>query len=914
MNEYPVLPPYDQIESFLESERKLLLSTMQFSADEGEDSAVRPLEQARQIFHLIKDLQLVLWEVFKPVPQLSEYFSKDYLPFPIFFQRDYIKEICFVSDFLFPDKDLMAFCDQGKFELAALQGHCEYLKNWAKEKVANHLKTQQFIKERFDIEARRSEIPCQCTQCSADFRTKLREAIYSDCLQEVEETANLLRNNLHRDTQYLSTIFMEMQKGLDRKLHSARTRLKRGTFNKLEAQLKGKIKGTFQYPSPLANEYCEKTLTPFFRQQLRNEGLNPDLVDKEEMDRFYGQLARNIWRGERYLESELKKLIKSILLLKRKDISATILKEYLGEFWLHSEARKMNRRIIYHMGPTNSGKTYHAIQALCKVPKGCYLAPLRLLASELYDTMNGLGVKTTLLTGEEVIEVEDATHYSSTIEMARFHEVFDCCVIDEIQMITDPQRGWAWTRALVNIVANEIHICGDHSALDLVEQIVALCGDKLEIKKYERMTELKVENSPTILGDLQRSDAVIVFSRKKALQYKHDLERCGFNVSVVYGRLSPEVRREQARKFDEGETDIIVSTDAIAMGMNLPIKRIVFTSLSKHVDGQDFDISDSEIKQISGRAGRYKRFPVGSVTCLTRVEDGINRIREALKCELAQKKECMIGPDLDIFTMVNRALHTNALPELKLSEFLRLFNTMTFKKPFQCVDLKEMIELAEMVEEADQQHNLSNAEIFGFACAPVNLGMIEHVEYYMWILNHYANNQTVFHEPIEYQSHDIDYLEVKIKCVELFQWLSRHFSNKNFTFSELDLLDNKGRAISRLNELLSEKVVPTCNSCGKQLPESSRFAICEECFKQRRFTRRPRPDQEHERGEQRNGRRPGASRSAPASGEAASSSSAGPGVRRPAKPKSPLRRPGAAGKKSGADGRKRSQKSGKRFR
>ena len=90
--------------------------------------------------------------------------------------------------------------------------------------------------------------------------------------------------------------------------------------------------------------------------------------------------------------------------LKRKDISSTILRDYLGQFWMHTEARKINRKIIYHMGPTNSGKTYHAIEALCKAPKGCYLAPLRLLAGELYDTMNQKGVHTTLLTGEEVIE------------------------------------------------------------------------------------------------------------------------------------------------------------------------------------------------------------------------------------------------------------------------------------------------------------------------------------------------------------------------------------------------------------------------------------------------------------------------------------------------------------------------------
>jgi len=412
---------------------------------------------------------------------------------------------------------------------------------------------------------------------------------------------------------------------------------------------------------------------------------------------------------------------------------------------------------------------------LCAAKKGCYLAPLRLLASELYDTMNSKGVKTTLLTGEEVVEIPDATHFSSTIEMAKLQQRFDCCVIDEIQMLTDPQRGWAWTRALVNIQADEIHLCGDHSVLELVKKILALCGDTLEIKEYTRMTELNVLNHQIPLTQMQKNDALIVFSRRNALRYKADLEELDFKVSIVYGRLSPEVRREQARKFDEGETDIMVSTDAIAMGMNLPVKRIVFSALSKFINDRENPLTFSEIKQIAGRAGRYKRFPVGEVTTLNRVEDGLRTLKDALAHHLGQSDKAMVGPDLDIFSSVNNALLANSLPTLKLSEFLRLFNTMTFQKPFYCVDMKEMIELAEMVEVADEDRTLSNAEIFGFACAPVNLGLIEHVQYYLWILNHYVDNQSIYNEPIDDSSDNIDYLETSIKCVELFQWLSRHF-------------------------------------------------------------------------------------------------------------------------------------------
>jgi ATP-dependent RNA helicase SUPV3L1/SUV3 len=611
-------------------------------------------------------------------------------------------------------------------------------------------------------------------------------------------------------------------------------------MNRLESQIKSIIEETFTYPSELTLKYS-KNLIEFFRKNLEAQGYSSDLVSLDEYDRFFKQLSSNIWRHERYLETEFKKLTKSILVLKRKDISSGILQDYLGQFWIHSHARKIPRKIIYHMGPTNSGKTYHAILALCEARKGCYLAPLRLLAAELYDTMNGRGVKTTLLTGEEIIEVENATHYSSTIEMAKLGEEFTCAVIDEIQMITDKQRGWAWTRALVNLHAHEVHVCGDGSVVDLIKQIADLCGDELEIRNYERKTELKVEERPITISQLQKHDALIVFSRRNALKYKYDLEQVGFKVSIIYGMLSPEVRREQARKFDTGITDVIVSTDAISMGMNLPIKRIVFSTLVKHINSQEHPITTSEIKQIAGRAGRFQRFPVGHVTCLQKVENGISEIEDAISSVLDQQKEAMVGPDLDIFTKVNTALIHNNLPALKLSEFLRLFNTMIFTKPFYCVDLKEMIELAETVEDIDHNNHLSSSEIFGFACAPVNLGLLEHVQYYVWILKKYVINEPIKNENINYNSNEIDYLETTIKCVELYQWLARHFNNKNFEFDLNDLLENKLQAIEKLNTLLSDKITPTCSSCGTKLPDGAKFPICEECFKERRFHRRGPP-------------------------------------------------------------------------
>jgi ATP-dependent RNA helicase SUPV3L1/SUV3 len=839
--DFPSLPDFNGIRNFLDTERKTLIKIHSFAEN---DDYLRTVEDAGIILSFVERVQTMLWENFKRNPSLVSIFNTEYINFFEFLQRETILSLIFIDDCLMPEKEIYFFGQDGGINPAVLELHFGVLKKWSEEKEKNHLDTQNLVKENFSIEIKSNALSCQCVSCLADYRTRVREVVYDECVEAINDTKSKIEEQINDHTDKsisaVSLHYQNLLRTLDRKFQQVQFRLKKSSLNRLESQVKGLSEETFTYPASIAKQHSQN-LVLYFHKLLTDQGLSIDLVSDEEFTRFFKQLSSNIWRNERYLEAEFKKLTKSILVLKRKDISSNILQEYLGQFWTHSHARKIPRKIIYHMGPTNSGKTYHAIEALTQARKGCYLAPLRLLAAELYDTMNTKGVKTTLLTGEEVIEVEDATHYSSTIEMAKLNEEFTCAVIDEIQMITDKQRGWAWTRALVNLHAYEVHVCGDGSVLDLIKQIVDLCGDELEVRNYERMTKLEVEDRPISLAQLQKSDALIVFSRRNALKYKYDLEQLGFKVSIIYGMLSPEVRREQARKFDKGITDVIVSTDAISMGMNLPIKRIVFTTLVKHIDSQEHPITVSEIKQIAGRAGRFQRFPIGKVTCLQKVEEGLDDIQAALDSTLDQQTQSMVGPDLDIFTKVNNALSSHNLPILRLSEFLRLFNTMTFTKPFYCVDLKEMIELAETVEDIDHNHELSSAEIFGFACAPVNLGLLEHVQYYVWILKKFVVNEIIKNEHINHHSNEIDYLETTIKCVELYQWLARHFNNKNFDFDEKDLLDNKLQAIDKLNTLLSDKITPTCSSCGCKLPEQSKFPICEECFAQRKFTRRPFP-------------------------------------------------------------------------
>ncbi|KAM3569315.1 hypothetical protein VYU27_008589 [Nannochloropsis oceanica] len=288
-------------------------------------------------------------------------------------------------------------------------------------------------------------------------------------------------------------------------------------------------------------------------------------------------------------------------------------------------ARLMRRKIVYHGGPTNSGKTYHALQRLKAADPtkggGLYLGPLRLLALEVYDALNEDGVYCSLLTGQEKRLVPFSDHTSATVEMCNLHQDYDVAVVDEIQMIGDPERGHAWTRALLGLRAKEIHLCGGPEARDVVTRLCQATGDELEFRNYERMTELKVAEDPLLdYSQVQAGDCIVAFNKSDICSIKQEIEaKTRHKCCMVYGSLPSETRSAQARIFNEEGTgyDVLVASDAIGMGLNLNIKRIIFHSLIKGSDDGGAEVLHSGmIKQIAGRAGRRSsRFPNGEVTC-----------------------------------------------------------------------------------------------------------------------------------------------------------------------------------------------------------------------------------------------------------------------------------------------------------
>ena len=244
----------------------------------------------------------------------------------------------------------------------------------------------------------------------------------------------------------------------------------------------------------------------------------------------------------------------------------------------YPDARKVQRTIHLHVGPTNSGKTYHALQRLEQAESGIYAGPLRLLAHEVFTRLNAKGKACNLVTGDEQVIVqngeEDAQMYSCTVEMVALGSKFDVAVIDEIQMMAHPERGWAWTQALLGLRAKELHVCGETRSVPIIKELAAAMGDKLVIHTYERLNPLKVMSASLNgrLSLLRKGDAVVVFSKVGIHAMKKAIEKAtGRRVAIVYGALPPEIRAHQAKLFndEDNDYDFLVASDAIGMGLNL---------------------------------------------------------------------------------------------------------------------------------------------------------------------------------------------------------------------------------------------------------------------------------------------------------------------------------------------------------
>jgi len=457
----------------------------------------------------------------------------------------------------------------------------------------------------------------------------------------------------------------------------------------------------------------------------------------------------------------------------------------------YPEARDQPRKIVFHAGPTNSGKTYHALERFMSAKSGIYCGPLKLLAVEVNNKCKARGVPCDLITGEErklcSEDGEPSAHIACTVEMSNLAQHYEVAVIDEIQVIKDYQRGWAWTRALLGIQADEIHVCGEAAAINLVSEIMINVGEIVEVRKYERLTKLIIEDSG--LGSIkntQPGDCIVCFSKQDIYSISRALENLGKEVAVIYGSLPPNTKLAMANKFNDPNDSckILVATDAIGMGLNLNIRRVIFNTVTKIQLTEDGNkendlISVSQALQIAGRAGRYgTKWDTGYVTTFKH-ED-----LDTLKGLLAQTPDPILQAGLHP-TFDQLEMYAYHLPSATLSNLVDIFVSLSTVDDslYTLCHLDDFKYLADMIEHI----TLPLKAKYVFCCAPINRRFPFVSTMFVKIVRQFSKGNLITFDWLCTQigwplSHphtilDLIHLEAVHDVFDIYLWLSYRFSD-----------------------------------------------------------------------------------------------------------------------------------------
>lgn len=504
----------------------------------------------------------------------------------------------------------------------------------------------------------------------------------------------------------------------------------------------------------------------------------------------------------------------------------------------YPKARRLKRHIICHLGPTNSGKTYEALNRLQTAERGIYCGPLRLLAWEVYEKMNTAGVACDLWTGQEIKEIEGSKHVSCTVEMVDVNRVYEVAVVDECQLLGDKERGWAWTRAILGLPAIELHLCGSPAFLQIVSELAQEMGDEVEVRRYDRLSPLKTQKKPVkSWAEIEPGDCVVAFSRKKLFQLKNEIEVAtkhkGIKCCIVYGGLPPDARREQARLFNDETSgwNVLVASDAIGMGLNLSISRIIFSSMEKFDGVIDRPLTAAEVKQISGRAGRFgSQYETGTVAGRDKMD--IQLIERALAKEDEIIESCGLKPSceqLQLFAQVHglkirkteedykealeekRRLQEEEDEEEQKHGHKRLSRLERRRRPipssftefrlvlqyfieasshlgsnsqdlyFLC-DLREMLDVARLIEEIP----LNLQDRYTFCIAPVDTKQTELMAYLRYFAQQFYRDKVVrmgvdiLSEKIPSTPLELKHLEEVHAVIDVYLWLGIRFGEDIF--------------------------------------------------------------------------------------------------------------------------------------
>ncbi|MDF2910780.1 MAG: helicase [Sporolactobacillus laevolacticus] len=586
-------------------------------------------------------------------------------------------------------------------------------------------------------------------------------------------------------------------------------------LEKLPAKIKAQFLETFNEnltPSFVKGSIAQLLyeVEGYFIEDIQNEYLS-DLLKLVDIP-FDVKVHQQIFE-EDFGERERKKQEEEAIIEQKKQEESRMMDEIFGQEYRPSVDRKT--RYVLHIGETNTGKTHHALERMKQAISGLYLAPLRLLALEVYDKLNAEGTPCSLKTGEEEKLVLDAKHISSTVEMFHEKDWYEVVVIDEAQMITDKDRGFSWYKAITKAKADEVHIIGSKNAKPMLLQLL---GDSdIEINEYSRDTLLEVETKEFHIKHIKKGDALICFSRRRVLETASRLQSDGHSVSMIYGSMPPETRKKQIQQFDSGLTKVIVATDAIGMGLNLPIRRIVFLENEKFDGTRRRLLTSQEVKQIAGRAGRKGIYDIGKVA-FTR---DIKLMRRLLMQEDEPVHTFSIAPTNSVFERFQRYYRD-------LGSFFELWAKFESPKGTKKAALTEERTLYQIIAGTEIEARLPLMDLYGFLHLPFSKN--EPVLTKQWEDTMYAiiQGRPLPEPPIKQRS--LEDLELTYKAIGLhLLFLYRLGERTEAIYWERLREEYSDKVQDRLKTDI-KKFVKKCKNCGKNLPWDHSFPTCEACY------------------------------------------------------------------------------------
>ena len=490
-------------------------------------------------------------------------------------------------------------------------------------------------------------------------------------------------------------------------------------------------------------------------------------------------------------------------------------------------ARAMRRHFILHIGGTNTGKTYAGFQRLRAAKNGVYLAPLRLLAMEAQETLLNSGVACALCTGEEEDWAEGDTHICATAEKLDLSLDYEVAVIDECQMISDPQRGYAWTRAILGVCAKEVHLCAAPEAKDLLVRLIESCHDSYDIVRHQRKTPLVCMERTVDYDQLQPGDALITFSKIGVLSVAEDLRQRGLRPAIIYGALPYATRRAQMEGFLRGQTRCVVSTDAIGMGLNLPIRRIIFMEAEKFDGIERRPLRPEEVQQIAGRAGRFGMYDkgyVGAMQNLPEICAAMHTVVPPLRYAVTGFSDYVLEGPFDIL------------------EVLEVWNKMPAPKPYRRLDVSRYLTIISRLR--DQGFRLDKSRELRAASIPYDetedaLNQLFFRLVQAWTLDVDPEPPSLSdRRPDEYT---LPELELQCRKLDLYYSCARSFG---FDIDADALYEERAWIAERINTILLHNLknnIRFCRICGAALPLHHQGSLCSKCFRSRAGVRRFRP-------------------------------------------------------------------------